>query len=191
MPGQLITAIQNHWCTAAERLCSPNYNERPDPGRIDLLVIHSISLPPGEYGGPYISQFFTNKLSPEQHPYFREIAEMQVSAHLLIRRDGQLIQYVPFDKRAWHAGDSCFLDERNCNDFSIGIELEGQDESAYEDIQYQCLSQITLSLMSAYPGITPERITGHSDIAPDRKTDPGPAFDWDYYRNLIGMGHTS
>lgn len=191
MPSHIKPAIENHWCTAAERICSPNFNERPDPNRIDLLVIHSISLPPGEYGGPYISQLFTNNLSPERHPYFKEIADMQVSSHLLIRRDGQLIQYVPFDKRAWHAGESCFLDERNCNDFSIGIELEGQDESAYEEIQYQRLADITFGLMSTYPAITPERITGHSDIAPNRKTDPGPAFDWDYYRKLISMRHTT
>jgi len=153
--------------------------------RIDLLVIHSISLPPGEFGGPYIEQFFTNQLAPEGHPYFKEIAPLRVSAHLLIRRDGALIQFVPFDKRAWHAGTSCFGGEHACNDFSIGIELEGTDDQPYTRVQYQHLAEISRLLMRHYPEITRERIVGHADIAPQRKTDPGPAFDWPGFRRLL------
>ena len=129
--------IDNHWLSAAERIVSPNCNDRPSE-RIDLLVVHNISLPPGEFGGPYISQLFTNQLDPKTHPYFERIASLEVSAHVLIRRDGVMIQYVPFNKRAWHAGKSCFDGEENCNDFSIGIELEGSDDVPYETIQYQC-----------------------------------------------------
>jgi len=176
--------IRDHWLNAAERVVSPNFNDRPD-GRIDLLVVHNISLPPGEFGGPYISQLFTNQLDPQHHPYFAEIASLEVSAHLLIRRDGALIQYVPFNKRAWHAGNSCFADEANCNDFGIGIELEGADDIPYETIQYQRLAMVSDLLMRTYNKLTPERITGHCDIAPGRKTDPGEAFDWGYFRGLL------
>ena len=177
-------SIRDHWLTGAERIASPNCNERPD-GRIDLLVIHCISLPPNEFGGPYISELFCNRLDRKAHPYFETVADLQVSAHLLVRRDGSLIQYVPFDKRAWHAGVSCFGDEQACNDFSIGIELEGADDTPYEAAQYQQLAEVTRCLMAAYPGITRERITGHSDIAPGRKTDPGSAFDWQRFRRLV------
>lgn len=180
----MLSAIQDHWLIDAERVPSPNFDDRPD-GRIDLLVIHSISLPPGEFGGPYIEQLFTNKLVPEFHPYFREIAQLKVSAHLLIRRNGELIQFVPFDKRAWHAGASCYGDESNCNDFSIGIELEGTDDQAYDKRQYTRLAEVTRLLIEHYPAISEERITGHSDIAPQRKTDPGPGFDWQLYRQLL------
>lgn len=180
----MLSAIQDHWFTNAERIASPNCDDRPD-GRIDLLVIHCISLPPGEFGGPYIKQLFTNKLKSQSHPYFQEIADMKVSAHLLIRRDGGLIQFVPFDKRAWHAGRSCYAEEHNCNDFSIGIELEGTEDRAYEEVQYTRLVEVTRALMQSYPGIERNRITGHSDIAPERKTDPGPAFDWRRYKRLL------
>lgn len=183
-------SIQDHWLNSAERIASPNYNDRPD-GRIDLLVIHNISLPPGKYGGPYISQLFTNCLDPQQHPYFQQIATLEVSAHLLIRRDGSIIQYVPFDKRAWHAGSSCFGTDENCNDFGIGIELEGVDDEPYEAIQYERLASISTLLMQTYTKLTPERITGHCDIAPGRKTDPGESFDWAYYRSLLEINKVS
>ncbi len=180
--------IQDHWLVSAERIISPNHNERPSEDRIDLLVIHNISLPPGEFGGPYICELFTNRLDQNAHPYFQEIAGLEVSAHLLIRRDGHVIQFVPFNMRAWHAGESCFGDEQGCNDFSIGIELEGCDDIEYTSEQYHRLAEVTRQLMKVYNGITPERITGHSDIAPERKTDPGSAFDWTLYRKLIGAG---
>ena len=164
---------------------SLNHDARPPAAEISLLVIHNISLPPGEYGGPWIDDLFLNKLDPNAHPYFRDIHELRVSSHLLIRRDGQLIQYVPFDKRAWHAGESIFEGRAHCNDYSIGIELEGTDNQAYPQIQYTTLVSITRQLMLRFPAITPQRITGHADIAPGRKTDPGPAFDWPYYRHLL------
>ncbi len=176
--------IVNHWLNAAERVVSPNYNDRP-ANRIDMLVIHNISLPPGEFGGPYISQLFTNQLNPSQHPYFEQISGLEVSAHLLIRRDGTMIQYVPFDKRAWHAGQSCFSGDENCNDFAIGVELEGVDDVPYEPVQYQRLAQVSKVLMETYRKLTPQRIAGHCDIAPGRKTDPGEAFDWGRFRSLL------
>ena len=177
-------SIDNHWLSAAERIVSPNCNDRPDD-RIDLLVIHNISLPPGEFGGPYISQLFTNQLDPKQHPYFEQIAGLKVSAHMLIRRDGAMIQYVPFNKRAWHAGRSCFQGDENCNDFSIGIELEGVDDAPYEPIQYQHLVAVSKLLLDCYSALNADRISGHCDIAPGRKTDPGESFDWNYYRCLL------
>lgn len=177
--------IQTHWLTSAECILSPNHNERPEPARINLLVIHNISLPPREFGGSYISDFFTNRLDQNAHPYFQEIKDLKVSSHLLIRRDGSVVQYVPFNRRAWHAGQSCFGDADNCNDYSIGIELEGCDDIDFSFAQYQCLANVTQQLMATYNGITEERIVGHSDIAPGRKTDPGEAFDWDLFRQLI------
>lgn len=177
-------SICDHWLATAERIPSPNYNERPSP-RIDLLVIHNISLPPGQFGSTHISDFFCNQLDSSCHPYFEQIKDLQVSAHLLIRRDGSLIQYVPFDKRAWHAGASCFEGEEGCNDFSVGIELEGTDDVPYEEVQYEQLASVTHCLMEAYRGITPKRITGHCDIAPGRKTDPGETFDWARYQSLL------
>ncbi len=177
--------ISHHWLTSAQAIPSPNCNDRPDNLSISLLVIHNISLPPGQFGGSHISELFTNQLQPEQHPYFAEICALQVSSHLLIRRDGSVIQYVPFDKRAWHAGESCFEGVGNCNDFSIGIELEGVDDEPYEAIQYERLAEVTGTLLDTYPELTTQRIVGHSDIAPGRKTDPGPAFDWDRYLKLL------
>lgn len=177
--------IEDGWLTAVRRVPSPNCDERPAGTVIDLLVIHGISLPPGEFGGSWIDELFTNRLDPAAHPYFDEIAGLEVSAHVLIRREGELVQYVPFDKRAWHAGRSCFAGRERCNDFAIGIELEGADDVPYEPVQYEKLALVTAALRRAYPGITDERIVGHSDIAPGRKTDPGPAFDWSVYRSML------
>ena len=171
----------NH-CLNAARFCeSPNFSERPEGEKPSLLVIHNISLPPKQYGGPYIDQLFTNCLVCEDHPFFEEIAHLKVSSHLLIRRDGEIVQYVPFDKKAWHAGVSNFQGRAECNDFSIGIELEGCDDELFTEQQYDCLAEVTHLLMGLYPEITVGRIVGHSDIAPDRKTDPGPKFDWKRY----------
>lgn len=177
--------IRDGWLSAARHCPSPNYNDRPLNGTINLLVVHNISLPPGQYGTGCIEQFFCNQLQSDQHPYFCQIADLRVSSHLLIDREGQLVQFVPFDRRAWHAGASAFEGRANCNDFSIGIELEGCDNEAYTDNQYQSLAQVTRQLLVHYPALTPDRITGHCDIAPGRKTDPGPAFDWGYFRLLL------
>lgn len=160
-------------------------DERQDSRDISLLVIHNISLPPKQFGGPYIDQLFTGRLNSGDHPYFEDIAALRVSSHLLIRRNGDVVQYVPFHKRAWHAGVSSFEGRDKCNDYSIGIELEGADDIPYEKIQYQTLANITQVILKAYPQITPARIVGHSDIASGRKTDPGPAFEWDNFRKLI------
>ncbi len=164
---------------------SPNCDDRPAGVSPELLVIHSISLPPGEFGGPHISELFCNSLDPAAHPFFAEIAALRVSAHVLIRRDGSMIQYVPFHRRAWHAGASCFQGREQCNDFSIGVELEGCDQRPYEARQYEQLIRLTRALQQCYPAITNRRIVGHCDIAPGRKTDPGPAFDWSYYLGAL------
>ncbi len=182
--------IDNHWLTTAEIVKSPNYDERPDPEDISLLVIHCISLPPGEYGHNHISRFFCNQLETDKHPYFQEIQTLKVSAHLLIQRNGHIQQFVPFNKRAWHAGVSSYQGRERCNDFSIGIELEGTDTTAYQDIQYQKLAQISQRLLKHYPKLSPQHITGHSDIAPGRKTDPGQGFDWEiFYKYLHVFGN--
>jgi AmpD protein len=161
------------------RLClSPNRDPRPPGAGLDLIVLHGISLPPGTFGGAEIEDFFCNRLDWDAHPYFRGIRGLEVSAHLLIRRDGGVLQFVPFGERAWHAGTSTFRQRAHCNDFSIGIELEGEDTAAYEDAQYDNLSRVIASLVRSYPGLTPRTIAAHSDIAPGRKTDPGPVFDW-------------
>ena len=152
---------------------------------MDLLVIHGISLPPGEFGGPWIDALFRNCLDPRVHPYFRAVADRRVSSHLLIRRDGELIQYVDLDKRAWHAGPSSFEGRRSCNDFSVGIELEGADQVPYEAVQYRTLARTVREIQARFPAIGPRRMVGHCDIAPGRKTDPGPAFDWEHLRRLI------
>ncbi len=177
--------ITDHRIAAARYIPSPNCNERPD-GEISLLVIHNISLPPGQFGGGHIAELFTNRLEPSGHPFFEEIEGLEVSAHLLIERDGRMIQFVPFDRRAWHAGRSCFQGREACNDFSIGIELEGTDDTPYTDAQYQALAAVSRGLMQAYPELNRDRITGHSDIAPGRKTDPGPAFDWTRFLAALG-----
>lgn len=178
-------AIIDHCLAAARFIPSPNCNERP-ADEISLLVIHNISLPPGQFGGGHIAELFSNRLDPNGHPFFAEIEGLEVSAHLLIERDGRMTQFVPFDRRAWHAGKSCFDGREACNDFSIGIELEGADNIPFTDLQYQVLAAVTRALMQAYPDITSKRITGHSDIAPGRKTDPGPAFDWARFLSALG-----
>ena len=160
---------------------SPNCDERPPSALINLLVIHNISLPPADFSSDAVIEFFCNRLDHSVHPYFETIKDLRVSAHLFIRRTGQIIQFVPFERRAWHAGESSFEGQTRCNDFSIGIELEGIDNMSYTMTQYQQLVRVTHCLMHCYPGITPERIVGHFDIAPARKTDPGPSFDWSYY----------
>ena len=160
------------------QVASPNCDERPERTTLDLIVIHGISLPPGEYGGPWIDALFTNTLDPDAHPYFAQIHQLQVSSHLLIRRNGEVVQYVPFHRRAWHAGVSQYEGRERCNDFSIGIELEGSDDTPYEPQQYARLAEVIIALEKAYPGLSRHRLAGHSDIAPGRKTDPGPAFQW-------------
>jgi len=172
----------DHWMSGVRRVESPNYSERPQGRRIDMLVIHNISLPPGEFGGAWIDHLFTNQLDANAHPYFAGIAHLRVSAHVLIRRCGEVTQYVPFNRKAWHAGQSSFAGEESCNDFSVGIELEGCDDQPFTDEQYKKLTELTEFLRGCYPAISPDRIVGHSDIAPQRKTDPGPCFDWQRYR---------
>lgn len=169
----------------ARQVSSPNADERPESGGPDLIVVHGISLPPGQFGGPWIDALFTNRLDPDAHPYFREIEGMKVSAHVLIRRDGELVQYVPFHRRAWHAGRSEYCGREQCNDFSIGIELEGADDVPYEPVQYERLAALIDALVSAYPTLSTDRIAGHCDIAPGRKTDPGPEFEWSRLRRLL------
>ena len=171
------------WCKGIRHCPSPNFNERP-AGEISLLVVHNISLPPGEFGGPWIDALFTGTIDPDAHPFFAEIAHLRVSAHCLIRRDGEIVQYVPFDKRAWHAGVSSWQGRERCNDFSIGIEMEGTDFEPFTEAQYRSLASVTELLIKHYP-ISLDAITGHSDIAPGRKTDPGPEFDWAFYRKLL------
>ncbi|MGI9206109.1 MAG: 1,6-anhydro-N-acetylmuramyl-L-alanine amidase AmpD [Woeseiaceae bacterium] len=157
---------------------SPNQDDRPTQADPEMIILHGISLPPGEYGGPHIEALFTNQLDWSAHPYFRQIEGLKVSAHLLIRRRGEVIQFVPFERRAWHAGDSSFRGQSHCNDCSIGIELEGVDDAAYTDTQYEQLVMVIQAIMVAYPSITVRSIAGHCDVASGRKTDPGPAFDW-------------
>lgn len=173
------------WVREARRAPSPNCDERPAGTAISLIVVHGISLPPGEYGGGWIDDLFCNRLDCAAHDYFAEIAGLEVSSHLLIRRDGELVQYVPFSKRAWHAGKSHFRGREACNDFSIGIELEGQDDDPYTDVQYRRLADLVTLLRKQFPGIDAEALVGHCDIAPGRKTDPGPAFDWQRLRALV------
>lgn len=176
--------INQHWLTDVTRTPSPNFDERPDPTDISLLVIHCISLPPGEFRNHYIDQLFCNQLDPSEHPYFEEIHQLTVSAHILIRRTGEVVQYVPFDKRAWHAGKSEYEGRKRCNDFSIGIELEGTELIEYTDQQYVQLAAVIQTLLESYPKLSTQRITGHSDIAPGRKNDPGASFDW---QRLFGL----
>lgn len=177
--------INKGWFEGAEQQPSPHFNQRPANEDIDLLVIHNISLPPGQFGSSDITDFFLGHLEVARHPFFRQIEDLRVSAHCLVRRDGQVIQYVAFDDRAWHAGVSSFDGREGCNDFSIGIELEGTDDCPYTDEQYQALAGLTMTLQQQYSRISNDRIVGHSDIAPGRKTDPGPAFDWLRYKALI------
>lgn len=172
--------ILDGWLQPAVRCPSPNYGPRPagDNGQISLVVVHNISLPPGQFGGGFVQRFFCNQLDAGAHPYFAEIAGLQVSSHLLIERTGVVTQFVSFADRAWHAGRSCYQEKENCNDFSIGIELEGTDTMPYSDAQYDVMASLLPVLMAEYPALMPSRITGHEFIAPGRKTDPGNAFDW-------------
>ncbi len=185
--------IKDGWLSYAKCVPSPNFNDRPDPNDISLLVVHNISLPPGEYGQTYqgtplIECFFCNQLPLGIHPFLDSIVNMQVSAHLLIYRNGDVVQFVPFDKRAWHAGQSAYKDRVQCNDFSIGIELEGDDDTAFTQAQYAALRKASQIIMQEYPSISLDRIVGHSEIAPERKTDPGPAFNWPYFlKSLDGL----
>jgi AmpD protein len=170
---------------AVRQIASPNRDARPVGVEPDLIVVHGISLPPGEFGGPWIERLFTGTLPPEAHPYFADVASLRVSAHLVVSRDGSVTQYVKFGDRAWHAGQSRFEGREACNDFSIGVELEGADSVDYESAQYLALAGIVAALCRAYPGLSPERLVGHCDIAPGRKTDPGPSFDWPLVHRLI------
>lgn len=164
---------------------SPNRDSRPSGAEVELLVIHNISLPPGHFGGPWVESFFHNRLDAKAHPYFEQIASLRVSAHVFIRRDGSAVQFVPLSERAWHAGRSSFRGREACNDFSIGIELEGTDELPYTQRQYKTLARLTRLIQARYPTIGRDRILGHSDIAPGRKNDPGPAFDWPLFHQLL------
>jgi len=176
-------SIKQNILQAVRYISSPHFDERPAGVEINLIVLHGISLPPGQFSTQYVEDFFAGKKLDESiDPYFSKILNLHVSAHLLIARDGEIIQFVPFNQRAWHAGESSFAGRKSCNDFSIGIELIGADDVAYTKQQYQALNKIISLLKSVYPGITHDRIVGHSDIAPGRKTDPGHAFDWRYLR---------
>lgn len=174
----------------ARDVITHHFDERSDPTDISLLVIHNISLPPNQFGGPFIEQLFTGQLNPHADPYFEQIYQMRVSAHCLVRRDGEVIQFVPFDKRAWHAGKSSFQGREKCNDFSIGIELEGADHIPYTEEQYESLVSVSSLIMQTYPQINLSRVVGHQDIAPFRKTDPGVSFDWSKFRVLLNASLT-
>lgn len=164
---------------------SPNCDERPDPSDISGIVIHNISLPPSEFGAEFIDDLFLNQLDYAAHPYFEQLRGLKVSSHLLIRRDGRVVQFVPFHVRAWHAGMSNWQGRERCNDFTVGVELEGCDDKAFEDEQYKVLARVVESLCDTYPALNYQRITGHEHIAPGRKTDPGPFFEWDYLQQLL------
>jgi N-acetyl-anhydromuramoyl-L-alanine amidase len=185
MAAPIVVDTRTGLVPAARQVLSPHFDERPQAEVPSLLVIHNISLPPRDFGGPWIEQFFCGNLRADTHPYFAEIQSLRVSAHLLIRRDGALVQFVPLSQRAWHAGVSNFRGRSVCNDFSIGVELEGTDDLPYDERQYATLLSLVPALRTAYPAITPDRIVGHSDIAPDRKSDPGPVFDWPRLRNAL------
>jgi AmpD protein len=174
--------VRSGLLSAARQVASPNCDDRPAGMLPELIVVHGISLPPGEFGGPWIDALFTGTLPADAHPYFAEVASLKVSAHVLVRRDGELVQYVPFQRRAWHAGVSSWRGRERCNDFSVGIELEGTDASAYQHAQYEALARLVAVLCRAYPTLSPDRMVGHSDIAPGRKSDPGIAFDWPLLR---------
>jgi N-acetyl-anhydromuramoyl-L-alanine amidase len=171
--------------SGARQVASPNFDARPDGAQPELIVVHGISLPPNDFGGPWIDALFTNTLVWDAHPYFKAIEGLKASSHLLIRRDGEVVQYVSLNDRAWHAGASNYCGRERCNDFSIGIELEGADDVAYEPAQYRKLADVISVLCNAYPSLSRDRIVGHSDIAPGRKTDPGESFDWPRMRALL------
>ncbi|WLQ11411.1 1,6-anhydro-N-acetylmuramyl-L-alanine amidase AmpD [Hahella aquimaris] len=185
MENSEFTIDAQGWLSLVKRMPSPNFNQRPTDAEISLLVVHNISLPPAQFRGEFVCDFFLNRLDCAAHPYFREISHLQVSSHLFVRRDGEVIQFVSLHDRAWHAGRSSWLGRDNCNDYSIGVELEGADDIPYEAIQYRQLARIAKAVRKAFPLITTDRVVGHSDIAPGRKTDPGPEFDWPKLRKLM------
>ena len=185
MKSTLYVDPQSGLLTSIPYRSSPHHDERPDEASIDMIVVHGISLPPGEFNTPAVEAFFTGQLDMTSHPAYPPIAHLKVSAHLFIKRDGRIVQFVPFTKRAWHAGESAFEGKVRCNDFSIGIELEGTDDVPYEPIQYEQLAAVIKALQMAYPAIKNTRIVGHSDIAPGRKTDPGPHFDWNFLKGML------
>ena len=180
-----LTIDPDGWLAGVERRPSPNCDARPPDSDIDLLIVHGISLPPGQFGGDAVTRLFCNELDVAEHPAYTGLAGLRVSAHALIDRTGAITQYVSFLERAWHAGDSRFRGRGACNDFSIGIELEGTDWLPYETVQYEALARFVHTLMKRWPRVTPERIVGHSDVAPGRKTDPGPSFDWSGFRRRL------
>jgi AmpD protein len=184
----MIIDLPSGWVRGARKVPSPNCDSRPRQVVPELIVVHGISLPPGRFGGLFIDELFVNNLNPASDPYFREIAALRVSAHAAISRAGLLTQYVSFAERAWHAGESSYCGRSACNDFAVGIELEGVDDVPYEPVQYERLAALVHALRAAYPTLARTEIVGHSDIAPGRKTDPGPAFDWGLLRRLIEHG---
>ena len=179
--------ISEGWLEGCEHVASPNYGERPRGSKVELVVVHNISLPPGEFGGPYIADLFTNSLDPQEHPYFEEIAHLRVSAHFLIRRDGDVVQFVSTQDMAWHAGVSQWRSREKCNEFSIGIELGGTDTHLYTQEQYARLEDIIRKCRAVHPDIEEDAIVGHSDSAPGRKTDPGESFDWQDLQTRLGI----
>ena len=178
----MLTFNETGWCVEAVHSPSPNFDSRPAATAVDLIVIHNISLPPGQFGGPYITDLFLNRLDFDIHPYFDRLRNIRVSAHFLIRRDGALVQFVSVHERAWHAGASSFQGRTQCNDFSIGIEMEGSDDSSFTDSQYRVLVELTVALATAFPVTS---VASHQAIAPGRKTDPGPGFDWNRYEKAL------
>lgn len=183
-PRRLVIDADGRASVAAQ-IASPNFDERPHDTPISLVVVHGISLPPGEFGGDGIERLFTNRLDPKAHPYYATIASLRVSAHFVVRRDGRLLQFVPCNRRAWHAGESTWRGRPRCNDFSIGIEVEGADAVPYTARQYRMLGRLLRALQQRYPIAD---AVGHSDVAPGRKTDPGPAFDWERLRREVAQG---
>lgn len=183
--------ISQGWLCAARRCRSPNHDARPAGTTVDTLVVHGITLPPGHFGGGYIDALFSNRLEATAHAYFAQVATLRVSAHALVDRTGLVTQYVSFDARAWHAGRSCFQGRERVNDFAIGVELEGTDECPYTPAQYRRLGRLAALLMRYYPALTRERIVGHSDIAPGRKSDPGPAFDWQWFHHELAAARAA
>lgn len=184
MRGEELVVDDEGWLAGARRIPSPNCDARPEGVAVSLLVVHNISLPPDEFGGPGVIELFTNRLDPAAHPYYETIKDLRVSAHFFIRRDGELIQFVPCGQRAWHAGASSWAGRERCNDFSIGVELEGSDSRPFTEVQYVRLAELAQALRAAYPDL--RDVAGHADIAPGRKTDPGPHFEWDKFRTLAG-----
>jgi N-acetyl-anhydromuramoyl-L-alanine amidase len=187
----LNVEARSGWLTGVRRVLSPNCDSRPEGVKPDLIVVHGISLPPGEFGGPWVDRLFTNALPASVHPYFATIADLRVSAHVLVQRDGTPVQYVPFHMRAWHSGASSHRGRDACNDFAVGIEMEGTDDTPYEPAQYRTLAALIRSLELAYPSLHGCDVVGHCDVSPGRKSDPGPAFDWPLLRQLLGRELTN